>query len=233
VIVNVVQNTPEWRAGRANSIGASESAVLMGSLPFKYGTVTNLWKRKVGLEGEKKYNAAMTIGSETEEQARNKYTEVTGYEMLPLCFQHGEYPFISASFDGINLESKISLEIKVPMEYGWAKAKAGKINPYYYTQVQHHFLAAETDVDIDFEHFWIFNSIEGGCLFKIKKNPPYIEEIERRCIKLWNDFVVPKQCPVPTDFGINDKKPVDPYIIGDMSYEFIGFYPNLDNLEIF
>lgn len=231
MINTLEQNTQEWKDWRVNSIGASESMLLMGSLPFRFDNLTNLWKRKIGLQPEKEYNAAMRLGSDNEDIARQSYMRVTGNNVVPVCFSHS-CGYISASFDGYDVEKKISVEIKIPQPKAWEAAKKGKVKDYYYTQIQHHYLASEEDVELEFEHYWVHNEQEGGCLFKVFRNEAYIKELKVRCDRFWNEFILAKKCPVVADFGMDDRKICDPFKAGKMEYEFIGFYPNLANVDL-
>lgn len=200
-------------------------SVIMGSLPFQYETVLDLWKKKVGLEVKPfVVSQAVQDGMDLEPEARERYTAITGIQVEPRCFTHPHYPFLRASLDGygISLElERVAVEIKCPMITSFKKALKGQVLDYYYTQIQQQ-IACSGVVRND---YWVYRKEEGGVLMRAKPNEEYIAEIVRRGQIFW-DMVESKKPCLPRHLGINMQGYSDPFKAGDMSVEFIGIYPN-------
>lgn len=219
MIINLEQNSEEWKTWRNNSVGASDSGKLMGSLPFRFGTVTDLWKDKKGLSKDFVYNDAVLHGMASEEEARLFYEKVTGNKITPKCFQLDSYSFITASLDGVTDDLSLNVEIKTPQESSWRYAEKGEIKSYYYSQIQHQMLVTGAKLC----HYWVYNVTKGGLLFEVPLNELYVEEILKRTEKFWNEFVLKNECPVPADFGMNDLLSED-HFSDEMNYKFLGSY---------
>jgi putative phage-type endonuclease len=129
------QGTDEWLTWRKDGIGGSEAGAIMGSSP--YMDVMELYQRKLGLIPEITANAAMTRGHLLEPVARVEFELETGLSMKPGCYMHPEHSWMRASLDGISADGRYILEIKAPGLTTHREALAGKIKPYYFTQMQH------------------------------------------------------------------------------------------------
>ena len=71
--LDLVQRSEDWLAWRTKGIGASEASVIMGSLPFEYEDILELYKKKAGLPvKEFEMNAAIQKGIDTEDEALPK-----------------------------------------------------------------------------------------------------------------------------------------------------------------
>jgi putative phage-type endonuclease len=142
-IIDLEQNTPEWSAFRRTHIGASESPIIMGVSPWC--TPYALWLRKVGLAPELEQNDAMRRGHALEEEARQHFIDLTLTPVCPLVAVHSEYEWMSASFDGINIDQETLVEIKCPGEKDHRIAMIGGIPDKYYPQLQHQLAVAGYD----------------------------------------------------------------------------------------
>jgi putative phage-type endonuclease len=220
--IKLSQEGEQWLAWRDSGIGASESAIIMGALPFKWNDVLELWKKKTKMvEDDFEMNEAMAQGKALEPEAREKYIEVTGISVEAECYEHPEFPFIKASLDGINHENNMVVEIKCPGLGKFMIAKKGELVDYYYSQVQQQIACT----DADFAHYWVYRQKEGGVLIKVPRNDVYIKELVRRSTIFW-DGVEAKKPVLPRDLGIDMRKDVDPYVAGNMDVELIGHYKN-------
>lgn len=221
IVKNLIQQSQAWHDFRNLGIGGSDCSKLMGTSYLPKSTVTTLWKEKVGLGSDFKMNDAVAHGMKYEEEARLFYEKVVGRKAEPLCFIHDEYNFLRASMDGISEDGAVSVEIKIPQQDNYEKAKKGIIKDYYYSQIQHQLLVTGAE----YCDYWVYNIDEGACHFQVPRCEPYMAEILSRSMKFWYDFVVPQLCPVSSDFGINDKKFYDPFICDGMNYTFLGLRP--------
>lgn len=220
-VQKLIQGSKEWHEYRAKGLGGSDSCKLMGSLPFLWGSVTDLWKDKMGLAPDFVMNDAVQFGMDNEDNAREYYEQISGYKVHPDCHIHDEHNFLRASLDGITKDGSLSVEIKVPSDYAWESAKKGIVKDYYYTQMQHQMLVSGSQMS----HYWVFRPGEGAVFFEVYRNEEYMEELIVRAKKFWNEFVIPEICPVSRDFGMNDKKATDMFKAGSMETKLMGFYP--------
>jgi putative phage-type endonuclease len=133
-LVDIEQGTAAWHFFRQNGIGASEASVLLGINPWK--KIDSLFFEKLGEGKPIEDNANMARGRELEPIARKLFEDRMEMKFSPACAIHNEYDFIRASFDGINLEEQILIEIKAPGEKTHAMANSGQIPAYYMSQIQ-------------------------------------------------------------------------------------------------
>ena len=109
--VDLQQNTPEWELLRRSHIGASDVAILMTGSEHE---IYNLYLRKT--TGEKiAVNAAMQRGHDLEPDAVRYYELKTGWKYPKVTGISEEYPWLMASFDGLDVEANVPLEVKCPM----------------------------------------------------------------------------------------------------------------------
>ncbi|CAN5207319.1 hypothetical protein BH09PAT1_BH09PAT1_7430 [soil metagenome] len=192
---SLVQGTDEWHSFRSKGFGASEANILAGQNKWK--TVVDLWAAKTGRPTEPfVMNDAVQHGIDTEPEARQRFEAATGIYVLPICAVSIEHQFIRASLDGINAERNIIVEIKCPSRMPiHMKAVRGEIPEYYYPQVQHQLYVTGAEIAC----FWSYMQTMGGFCLEYKPNVPYIEELVRREIKLW-DCIVRDIEPDPADY---------------------------------
>lgn len=136
-----------WHAWRARHLGASDAPVIAAgrglcSKPSWARSLHALWLEKTGQLPPQKSNFAMNRGRQYEETARLAYEARTG-EMVSPCFGECEpFPELSASFDGMSLDGKTIVEIKVPSAKVHEMAKNGQVVDYYVPQIAHQALVA-------------------------------------------------------------------------------------------
>ncbi len=220
--VKLSQEGDEWLQWRDSGIGASESAIIMGALPFKWNDTLELFKLKRKLkESDFEMNDAMQAGKDLEPEARLKYIEATGNEVWAKCFERTDYPFIKASLDGITKDGTHIVEIKCPGLPKWQSAKKGVVVDYYYPQMQQQMAVCGAETC----HYWVYRQKEGGILINVPRNEPYIAEMIRRSEIFWKG--VESGIPaLPKQLGIDMRKDADPFKAGDMEVTLIGCYKN-------
>lgn len=143
------QRSQEWLTMRKKTIGASDTGVVLGLLS-KYERPITAWKRRTGRLKPKTENAAMVRGREMEEEAKALVRSYLFYnekydnpQLTPYFALHSEHDFISASFDGVDIEHKFITELKCPKFYSQFKSVfEDGIQEYYYCQVQQQLLIA-------------------------------------------------------------------------------------------
>lgn len=128
------QNSPEWLDYRRLKIGASDCPILMCGTPSQN---KSLWKEKN--EGISRYSTpAMINGQRSESEALYQFNKLNGTFYEPACFEHGEFEWMMASFDGFDFLSDTHLEIKTPYtEESFQKLAYGEVPQNYMWQLQH------------------------------------------------------------------------------------------------
>lgn len=130
-------NTPEWDALRAEALGGSEIASVVGLSPWVSRFA--LWHRKAGMIGKQDINSSMGWGTRMEPVIVEKWCE-DNPEAKPLpggTFRSDEHSWKIANPD--HLVEGALLEVKTADKYdGWKWGKSGttEIPPYYACQIQ-------------------------------------------------------------------------------------------------
>lgn len=92
----------QWLAGRAESVGASEVALVMGIAPAAWGTALDLWERKRKANVAEGGNADTARGSAAEEHIRELLRIESGlevYDMTGRVFRSRRFPWLTCSLD--------------------------------------------------------------------------------------------------------------------------------------
>lgn len=172
----VEQSSPEWHSLRANKIGASDAAVILG-IGFK--SLDDLYEEKLGKPVV--INAAMKRGTHMEPIARKAFEKCMGKEYRPAVFISDESPWMMASLDGISEDGNSILEIKCGSEKLHNLAIAGKLPPYYYSQVQHQMYVT----GVQLCYYWSFNG-EDGALVLVNRDQGYINNYLPKAKAFWD-----------------------------------------------
>ena len=172
------QGTPQWHALRANKIGASDAASILG---IGYNSIDKLWRIKTGLEVVKQ-NAAMRRGSLLEPKARQQFIETIGARYEPAIYVSKQYPWLMASLDGINDSGTAILEIKCGGNKLHCDAMNGIVPPYYYSQMQHQLLVTGLETC----YYYSFDGEDSGALVIIQRDQAYIDDYLPKSKKFWD-----------------------------------------------
>lgn len=198
------QGTAEWLLWRRQGIGASESAALFGVCPYK--TARQLYGEKLGvaMEDTESSPGLFRAGHETEAMVRAEYEFETGLEFAPAVFEHPTHPFIRASLDGWNAETRQGIEIKLV-----GKDKfAGPVPEHHVIQVQHQMLVVGVDS-------WTYLRHNSGQTKKdvIAADPDMQKRIFEACLEFWSRV----QRQDPPAYSDRDWVPVDDaQLLGDL-----------------
>ncbi len=147
-VINLQQRAPEWHKWRSTGVSASEAIVVLGQCSLK--TIYRLYTEKKGITIPDNLDANPFVqrGIRLEDTARKSFENRHDTLVLPLCAESEEFPFLRASFDGID-DDGIPVELKVPMEVNFRDAQQNgiesKVYKRYYYQVQHQIMVAGTD----------------------------------------------------------------------------------------
>lgn len=179
-IVELQQGTDEWREWRHKGIGASDAPAIMGENRFKSSTELLLEKR--GPTRDFGQNEAMSLGTQFEPEARQRYIARTGKNVKPACLQSTRYNWLRASLDGFTADGDTVVEIKCGRSVYRRVSQSGSVPDYYYGQLQH-ILAVTGLESLDFWCYW------PGCpelLVPVKRNDAYIGQLLSRELEFWN-----------------------------------------------
>jgi putative phage-type endonuclease len=147
-IINLQQRTPDWHQWRSSGVSASEAIVVLGQCPLKTSYRLYTEKKGITLPDNLDANPFVQRGIRLEATARKAFENRHDTLVLPLCAESDEFPFLRASFDGVN-DDGIPVELKVPMEVNFRDAQqngtGSRVYKRYYYQVQHQMLVAGTD----------------------------------------------------------------------------------------
>ena len=176
-IVELEQGSKLWLDWRSKHCGASECAAIMGLNPWT--SKLDLWREKC-LGWTKEVNNAMRRGTAMEEQARNAYEFHTGYMVSPLVAEDDNYPFISASFDGVSNCQKRIVEIKCG-KASHKLAQHGEIPKYYLAQMNQQMYVA----GVQLMDYWSFDGTE-GILIPVVRDNQFITTLLEKLIEFWD-----------------------------------------------
>ena len=173
------QNTPRWHDWRRHGVGSSDAPVIMGETAFR--TAKMLWSLKTGKLGEARRSPAAQRGHLLESPARRAYERYSGITVEPVCMVHDEFDWMRASLDGLTFEGSIVLEIKCPINgRDHAAARAGRIPPQYYAQLQHQ-LEVSKAAEL---HYWSFDGHQGS-LVRVQPNRDYLGRLIEAETAFW------------------------------------------------
>lgn len=200
VLVDLEHGSPEWLAWRAEGIGASDAATIMGENPYQ--TPAQLWAEKVGLvpAPDLSKNPHVQRGLRHEAEARERFEQDYDEFVVPLNAEHAKYRFIRASFDGI-LTGGYPLEIKCPsgrrleaarrmaeqaQEGAYLLITAEQLREmetgYYFAQLQQQMLVAQAD----FAVLYIYDTErKTGYPFSVQADPDYQELLIEKVSVFW------------------------------------------------
>lgn len=205
-IIDLQPRTPDWHAWRALGIGASESSIIMAKSPYK--TQWQLWAEKCGfvIPTSLEHNPHVQRGIRLEPKAR-AYIETMQQELLlPLCAESNLYPFIKASFDGLNSRGE-PVEIKCPSLTVFNDVirlkEHSEVYQLYCIQVQHQLLVSGSQIG-----WLVFYQIdehgsEQIIQFEIKREEAMIQQIIEQASQFWllvQSQKPPTKCPLRDTF---------------------------------
>lgn len=181
-IVHLPQGSDEWLAWRNQGIGASDAPAIMGENRWK--SASEILHEKVAIASPRECNDAMRRGTALEPVARKAYIAQQRIEVIPVCIQHKDYPWLHASLDGLSMDINTVIEIKCGTRT-FETAREGIVPKHYYGQLQHILMTTGLPT-ID---FWAFSEDEGGILITVRRDKRYISKLFAAEQRFWNQVM--------------------------------------------
>lgn len=213
---DLAQNSDEWLEFRKGGIGASEIPAIFGKTPPHWDNPYEVFLRKMGKHG-KKANEYMRRGKLLEDQAgvfvKNHLKNCQGdIKMSVFCgncvdrfdekikfdpnfekitAKYKDFEHIFASFDGVDIDNGLILELKCTQQSGFTKlAKNPKVPKMYFLQIQTQLMVANSQWGIKTGVF--ANYYPEGVYIK-NKNTDQMELIRLVLIKVELDEEISKE----------------------------------------
>lgn len=198
----------KWREGRKHSIGASDSAAVMGISPWK--TEAQLWDEKANGKMLDFHNADTVRGHRSENHILELYGIETGRkifsgERIMLMSNHNS--FMSCTLDGIDFTDEnnpVIIEIK-SVKFSHGEWSDDKIPDYYFTQLLHQLAVTGWNEAVLLVRFTRNKEWESASerMYHVKREDvqDQIDKLVRKESKFWNEYVVNKKrppCRMPT-----------------------------------
>jgi putative phage-type endonuclease len=180
-IVDLQQGTAAWHAWRDQGIGSSDAPIIMGENP---------WKHRDQLLNDKLHrvlvqpNEAMARGVALEPEARNRYEQVIGIPVYPLCLQSTRFCWLRASVDGLSDDGDSVVEIKCGNSVYRHAASTRQVPKHYMGQLQH-ILAVTGLTRID---FWCYLPGRPEVCLRVARDDHYIERLLQVEQWFWDDL---------------------------------------------
>jgi len=177
-IIELEQGSQEWLSWRKTVITATDASIIMGNNPWE--TTYRCWQRKLGLIEEKKSNEAMERGKRLEPEARARFIELHGIDMMPAVVESTQIDFLGASLDGMSKDGSTLLEIKCGGDKLHAMASRGEIPEYYKDQMQHQLLVTGAE-----KCFYYSYDGKNGIYLEVFPDPEYRVKFMPKARDFW------------------------------------------------
>lgn len=220
-LIEIEQNTWQWKEWRDQHICATDASVTMGLKPFGR-TPLSLWQEKVSGKSKIKSTPEMEKGKALEPFGREYFTKLTAIDVVPAVIESAEFPWAGASLDGLSYDKKTIVEIKVHRPEIYGKTLTGWYPEYIFPQFQHQLMCAE----LDWLYYFPFDGTHGHCV-KIYRDDEFIKKMIEAEKAFWDclqNLKAPEECP--EDYCVID----DPDA-SDIMERYLGIREQIAELE--
>lgn len=170
-IINLEQDSQEWKEWRHDGISSTDAPIIMGENPYK--NIDQLLQKKISPQKKEYINYRMRRGLLLEPEARRLYNQSNNADVKPVCLQSNTYPWLKASLDGLSDDKKTVAEFKCgEATYKWVN-KHKKVPTHYYGQLQH-ILAITGLPEMD---FFCYQPMKPNVLLEVKRDENYIKKL--------------------------------------------------------
>lgn len=182
-VLELDQNTPEWKLFRRTKIGASDCAGIL--CKTGYVTARGVYEQKI-YGDETHENPDIKRGRALEETARYWISEKDGIPYRPVCVQSDEREWQIASLDGYHFDGEKAhiLEIKAPRKHNLKKIKKSGIPEYWQWQLQHQLSVTGCD-SVKFLAY----SEEEQVVLEVKRDEGMIDHLNEMESIFYHDYV--------------------------------------------
>lgn len=196
---NLTQGSAEWLAFRRKKIGASDASTILNENPWS--TPYQLWVEKITGQ-EKEDNEFMKHGRDNEAPARDLFEKMTGVVVSSAVASSTEREWQAASFDGIDFDHTVIVEIKCPKNSRDHEiAQQGKIPEKYIPQVQHQLAVS----GLDMGYYFSYQNGQGA-IVEVKRDNDYIKKLIDVERNFYFDHILSKEPPDLTEKDYEEKR---------------------------
>lgn len=186
----------EWRLGRKDYLGGSESFSLVSN-DYKWDTPYTLYcKKSLGVDLTK-VNADMMRGIERESQILQEFRE-SGHTVytVPYLLIDKVHEFLAANIDGIEEENNEVFGIEIKSVRSFSAWKEG-VPENYYNQCQHYMMILGTK-----KHRVIADCNGKKKVVDISRDNDYIYNLKKKCVEFWTKNIMKDTAPEPLYLSI-------------------------------
>ena len=134
-LIDLDQDTQEWKIWRHNGISATDAPIIMGENPYR--NIDELLQKKISPQKKEYINARLRKGLLLEPKARHAYNTQYQQDVRPACVQSNTHKWLKASLDGQSIDNNKVAEFKCGEVAYKCIVKRHKVPTIYYGQLQH------------------------------------------------------------------------------------------------
>ncbi|MCK5532733.1 MAG: YqaJ viral recombinase family protein [Halopseudomonas aestusnigri] len=210
-VVDIAQRTDEWLAWRKGGVTATMLAVILGENPDK--TRRQLWLELKGYITPPDLSVIPQVrkGAAREPLALQAFEDKHGVLGLPICAEHGLFPFIRASFDGL-LEDNRPVEIKNLAEGNHLEVLEKKERSSFYQlyqwQVKHQLVISGGTTGF----LWFWSPKHTPVLLRVTLSEDERVRIVKACTEFWDSIIhdeIPEADPLRDELPIGELSQTD------------------------
>jgi putative phage-type endonuclease len=180
--VRVARGTAEWHAWRANGIGASDAAAIMGENPYK--SVERLMAEKLGrVVPEHDRFEVQPLALEAE--ARLRFCRMFGRKLDPACVQSRHVSWLRTSVRGLAADGTSIAEFTCGGPAYQHAVKTGQPLSYHKRQLQH--LLAVTE--LEFVDYVAYIPDASPVCLRIERDDGYIAHMLCKDNAFWEQLL--------------------------------------------
>lgn len=189
-----METVVERSVDRKDYIGGSDAAAVLGL--SRYRTPLDVWAEKTGaiVRPDRSKELHIKLGHRLEQVVAELFCEETGLEVRRVreTQVHPRFPFLRAQIDRNIIKTSDILECKTTSSFNADQWKDEDVPSEYVVQCLHQLMVTGKD------RCWIACLIGGNQEFvfkKIERDDELIDELERKEVAFWENFIVPKIMP--------------------------------------
>lgn len=213
-----ITSRADWLAWRKKGVGSSDASMVMGVSPW--GTIIDLYEQKISdsIEEDDSNNYVKQLGNEAEPKIRSLFSllQADNYEVALL--EMDGFPLL-ASLDGRSSVDKSKIiEIKLSGKEDYEGAQKGKVPEKYWPQVQHALMVSGAQLCYFLSYSYSAYkeskavTADNLAIVEVKPDKEYQSELMQKELQFWQENVLKKKPPIPTEKDYKTLKGVKPLI---------------------